>query len=310
MHAGLAVVFVMTLTSCFLVLVMIIIWKTHILLVISYILIIGTVELLFLSSVLNKFDQGGYLPLAFAAVLMSVMYVWNNVFRRKYYYELEHKISPEKLKEIAANTSFYRIPGLAMFYSELVQGIPPIFKHYAANVPALHSVLILVSLKSLPVNKVPVKERFLFCRVEPKYLNVFQCVVRYGYIDVHNEQEPFEKVLIERLKEFISGDFRLSQRLLNDDEKEGEVMDVSQVEEDKGQEVVKREIEAVDKAWHAGIVHLIGETEVVAGEGASIGKRIMIDYAYKLLKRNIRDSEEVFDIPHERMLKVGMTYEL
>ncbi|KAH6808474.1 high affinity K+ transporter 5 [Perilla frutescens var. frutescens] len=32
-----------------------------------------------------------------------------------------------------------RLPGLAIFYSELVHGIPPIFKHYVANVPALHS---------------------------------------------------------------------------------------------------------------------------------------------------------------------------
>lgn len=43
---------------------------------------------------------------------------------------------------------------------------------------------------------------------------------------------------------------------------------------------------------------------------ASFGKRILIDYAYTFLKRNLRDSDEVFDIPHKCMLKVGMTYEL
>ena len=195
-------VFVMTLTSCFIVLVMIMIWKTHILLIIPYILIIGSVELVYLSSVLYKFDQGGYLPLAFATVLMTVMYTWNSVFRSKYDYELKHKISPETLKEVVANTSLCRIPGLALFYSELVQGIPPIFKHYVANVPALHSVLVFISIKSLPISKVPVKERFLFRQVEPKELNVFRCVVRYGYTDVQNEQEPFEKVLIENLEVF------------------------------------------------------------------------------------------------------------
>jgi KUP system potassium uptake protein len=102
----------MTLTSFFLVLVMILIWKSHILLVISYVLTIGSVELIFLSSVFYKFDQGGYLPLVFAAVLMTIMYVWNNVFRKKYYYE--HKISLEMFKEIVVDKSFRRIPGLAM----------------------------------------------------------------------------------------------------------------------------------------------------------------------------------------------------
>lgn len=84
-NAGIAVVFVMTLTSSYLVLVMIMIWKSNILYVISYVLIIGSVELIYLSSVLYKFDQGGYLPLIFAAVLMTIMYVWSNVYRRKYF---------------------------------------------------------------------------------------------------------------------------------------------------------------------------------------------------------------------------------
>jgi KUP system potassium uptake protein len=168
LRTGIAVVFVMALTSAFLVLIMIMIWKSHILLIVSYVLVIGSVELLYLSSVLYKFDQGGYLPLAFAAVLMSIMYIWNDVHRRKYFYELNHKVSLEKLKEITTDTKFCRLPGLALFYSELVQGIPPIFKHYVANVPAIHSTLIFISIKSLPISKVPVEERFLFRRVQPR----------------------------------------------------------------------------------------------------------------------------------------------
>ncbi|TXG69504.1 hypothetical protein EZV62_004439 [Acer yangbiense] len=202
-----AVVFVLTLTSFLLVLLMIIIW--NILLIIYYVVIIGSLELAYLSSVLYKFDQGGYLPLAFVALLMTVMFVWNNVYQKKYYYEFERKISSKRLKEIALDRNAYRIPGLAMFCSELVQGIPPIFKHYAANVPALHSVLVFVSMKSLLIIKVPLEEWFIFRRVEPKELNVFHCVARYGYTDVQNkEEEHFESMLIEKLKEFIIEDYK------------------------------------------------------------------------------------------------------
>ncbi|XP_027349392.1 potassium transporter 5-like [Abrus precatorius] len=315
---GIAVVFVMTLTSALLVLIMIMIWKTNMLLVIGYVLIIGSVELTYLSSVLYKFDQGGYLPLAFAAVLMIIMYVWNNVYRRKYYYELDHKVSPEKVREIAANTNFCRMPGLALFYSELVQGIPPIFKHYVANVPALHSVLVFVSIKSLPISKVPMEERFLFRQVQPKNLNVFRCVVRYGYTDVRNEQEPFEKLLVERLKEYIAEEFLLSQKVLKngqtdenynvDDDKVNGAQEIS--DDERVQEAIEREIEEVEKASRAGVVHLIGENEVIAIKGANIGKKILIDYAYNFLKKNLRQSDKIFDIPHKRMVKVGMTYEL
>jgi KUP system potassium uptake protein len=315
LYTGIAVVFVMTLTSAFLVLIMIMIWKSHILLIVSYVLVIGTVELLYLSSVLYKFDQGGYLPLAFAAVLMSIMYIWNDVHRRKYFYELDNKVSLEKLKEIAAETKFCRLPGLALFYSELVQGIPPIFKHYVANVPAMHSTLVFVSIKSLPISKVPVEERFLFRRVEPKDQNVFRCVVRYGYTDRPQEQEPLDKMLFERLKEFIIDDFWFTQSKLNNVENDGE-LDAGSTLVNEDQEIkvdekeVEREIEALDEAWRAGVVHLIGENEVVAGKGAGIGKRFLINYAYNFLRKNLRQTENVFDIPRKRMLKVGMIYEL
>ncbi|KAF8015068.1 hypothetical protein BT93_H0761 [Corymbia citriodora subsp. variegata] len=331
---GIAVVFVMTLTSGFLVLIMIMIWKWNIFFVITYILVVGTVELLYLSSVLYKFYRGGYLPLAFAALLMTIMYVWNDVYRRKYYYELEHKMSPEKLREIATDpASLCRMPGLAVFYSELVQGIPPIFKHYVENVPAVHSVLVFVSIKSLPISKVPAEERFLFRRVEPQELNVFRCVVRYGYTDSRNEHdEPFERLLFHRLKEFVMEEhwtMNHQVRLNKGKDDDEQLVDELESEENyengvkkeiddeandnrnyKAQEASEREISVLDRAWRAGVVHLIGENEVVAGKGASLGKRVLIDYAYNFLKKNLRQSDKIFDIPHKRMLKVGMTYEL
>ncbi|XP_060181126.1 potassium transporter 5-like [Lycium barbarum] len=336
---GIAVVFVMTLTSSFLILVMIMIWKTHILLIITYALIIGTVELVYLSSVLYKFDQGGYLPLAFAMFLMFIMCVWNYVYRKKYNFELDHKISPEKVKETMDETNFHRLPGLAIFYSELVHGIPPIFKHYVANVPCLHSVLVFVSFKSLPICKVPVEERFLFRWVQPSDLYVFRCVVRYGYNDVRHEQEDFEKILVERVKEFIREyclfsiaikSHRLSmeriRQLENIDSginnvgamkaEEKQDSNTEQIEiiniEKQGDfaSLVEIEIEVVDRACRAGVVHLIGEHEVIASKGSGIAKKVIINYAYSFLKRNLRQSNKVFDIPHKRMLKVGMTYEL
>ncbi|XP_058742636.1 potassium transporter 5-like [Vicia villosa] len=293
---GIAVVFVMALTSAFLILIMVLIWNTHIVLVIAYALIIGSVELIYLSSVLYKFDQGGYLPLAFAFFLMFIMFVWNNVFRKKYCYEHDHKISQEKLREIACDTSLSRLPGLGMFYSELVQGIPPIFRHFVANVPALHSVLVFVCIKSLPISKVAKEERFLFRRVQPKELNVFRCVVRYGYTDARNEQEPFEKLMLDRLKEFIVNENYCSRQDSDD--------------EAKVQEAAQKEIDIIEQAARAGVVHLMGENEVVARKGAGMWRRFLIDYSYNFLKKNLRESERIFDIPQQRMVKVGMTYEL
>ncbi|KAF9605395.1 hypothetical protein IFM89_016972 [Coptis chinensis] len=324
---GIAVVFVMTLTSAFLLVIMIMIWKTHILLVILYVLVIGSVELVYLSYVLYKFDEGSYLPLAFTVVLVTVVYVWNYVYRMKYIYELDHKISSHQFKEIVAKTNTCRLQGLTIFYSELVQGIPPIFQHYIANVPALHSVLIFVSIKSLPISKVPVDERFLFRRVEPHGLNVFRCIVRYGYKDVCNEHESFERTLVDRLKEYIKEELWIWSSIKSNTKEivenggakdnvgandesvhngEGMTMD----EEEKKEEVVVDDIEEVDRGLEAGIVHLMGESEVVAGKGSGFAKMVMINYVYTVLRRNLRQTDKAFDIPHKCLLKVGMTYKL
>ncbi|KAK6940950.1 Potassium transporter [Dillenia turbinata] len=312
---GIAVVFVMTLTSSFLVLIMIMIWKTNILAVMAYVIVIGSVELIYLSSVLYKFDQGGYLPLAFAAVLMTIMFVWNNVYRRKYHYELDHKISPEKLKETILSTNTYRIPGLGIFYSELVHGIPPIFNHYVSHVSALHSVLVFVSIKSLPISKVPQEERFLFRRVDPDELHVYRCVVRYGYSDVRSEHESFEMMLVQKLKEFVrEGHAMKSVVDRNEEEKEEEEESAASIEQEQQsrtwEEAAEKDVQVLERAWRAGVVHLIGESEVIAGKGANIGKKILIDYVYNILRRNLRQTDKVLDIPHRRLLKVGMAYEL
>ncbi|KAK3417903.1 potassium transporter 19 [Eucalyptus grandis] len=290
---GIAVVFVFTITSTFLVIVMIMIWKTNILLVVLYILTIGLAEYVFLSSVLYKFVDGGYVPLVFAVVMVTIMLVWNYGYRKKYEYEFENKVSREALVTIMSNTNIRQVPAVALFYTELVQGISPVFNQYVANVPALHSVLIFVSIKSLPISKVPSEERFIFRQVEPEASGIYRCVVRYGYRDARMEQQFFEKVLIDRLKDFIRND--------------GSDHGMAMVNEARAQ----KEIGLVDEAIeNGGIKYLMAQSEVIASSGSGCSKRFVINYLYSWLKRNVRQQEEVFGIPHKRLLKVGITYEI
>ncbi|KAG6645532.1 potassium transporter 5-like [Carya illinoinensis] len=307
---GIAVAFVYTITSAFLVLVMVMIWKTHICLIVIYALSIWLLELLFLSSVLYKFMDGGYLPLLFAMVTMTIMYLWNYGYRKKYIYELDNKVSPVKLVEIASDTSIHRIPGLALFYTELVQGISPIFTHYVANVPALHSVLVFISIKSLPICTVPPEDRFLFKRVEPRELSIFRCIVRYGYKDARTEWEFFKEMLTIQLKDFIRKDVFMS-RLPHTTNMASHESDDNEVSRLRIEEIAQRELEKVDEALNVGdIVHLMGENEVVASKGSSFLKKLVINYAYNWLRRSVRQVDEVFMIPRKRLLKVGMTYDV
>ncbi|CAN1171252.1 Potassium transporter 5 [Linum perenne] len=205
-HAyGIAVVAVMVITTCMISLIMLVIWKTRLYLILLFFTSFMAVEIVYLSAVLYKFKQGGYLPLAFSVFLMMVMGTWHYVHKQRYMYELKNKVSPEYIPQLMTRNDHVvsRVPGMAFLYSELVQGIPPIFPHFVANVPSVHSVLVFVSLKNLPISKVLPEERFLFRQVEPREYRMFRCVVRYGYKDTIEEPQVFERQLVQNLKEFI-----------------------------------------------------------------------------------------------------------
>ncbi|GAB4847536.1 Potassium transporter 5 [Ancistrocladus abbreviatus] len=295
---GIAVVFVMVITTCFLTLIMLVVWKTSIWKVALFLMVFGLIELLYLSSVLYKFKQGGYLPLLFSAVLMTVMAIWHYVHRKRYMYELENKISSEAVKTLATNPNINRVPGIGFLYSELVQGIPPIFSCLIKHIPSIHSIFVFISIKCVPVSRVEMDERFVFRQVEPRDSRMFRCVVRYGYNDANEDPADFERRLVEHLVDFI--------------QQEQLILDGMPVEDGDGERanIAEEEVQFVKNAMQEGVVYLLGETKVIAKENSSFFKKIVVNYAYDFLRKNFRQGGDAMAIPHGRLLRVGMTYEI
>uniref|UniRef100_A0A453BR77 Potassium transporter n=1 Tax=Aegilops tauschii subsp. strangulata TaxID=200361 RepID=A0A453BR77_AEGTS len=157
----------------------------------------------YLSSVLYKFLHGGYIPVVISAVLMAVMIVWHYVHVKRYKYELERTVSPDKVRELLDGRDLRKVPGVGLFYTDLVQGIPPVFPHLIEKIPSIHAVLLFVSVKHLPVPHVDMSERFLFRQVEPREHKLYRCVARYGYRDPLEEAKDFAANLVERLQYYI-----------------------------------------------------------------------------------------------------------
>ncbi|CAJ2677265.1 unnamed protein product [Trifolium pratense] len=203
-HAyGIAVCIVMLVTTGMVALIMLVIWKTRILWIALFVVIFGLIEIVYLSSMLTKFVEGGFLPLVLSLVLMSIMGIWHYTHRKMYLFELKHKVSGEYVRELVSKRVISRTPGVSLIFSELVEGVPPIFAHVISNISHIHAVVVFVSVKSIPISKVGLDEKFLFGQIQPKEDRIFRCVVRYGYNDVIGEPNEFEQQLIEQLKEFI-----------------------------------------------------------------------------------------------------------
>jgi KUP system potassium uptake protein len=73
---------------------------------------------------------------------------------------------------------------------------------------------------------------------------------------------------------------------------------------------VEEEVKFIEKAMEKGVVYLLGEAEVVAHPNSSFLNKIVVNYAYSFLRKNFRQGEKLMAIPRNRLLKVGMTYEI
>uniref|UniRef100_R7W2Z4 Potassium transporter n=1 Tax=Aegilops tauschii TaxID=37682 RepID=R7W2Z4_AEGTA len=265
----------------------------------------------------------------FAAILMLIMGTWHYVHVHRYKYELKNKVSNNYVAELATKRNLPRFPGIGVLYSELVQGIPPILPHLVEKVPSIHSVLVIISIKYLPISNIETNERFLFRYVEPREYRVFRCVVRYGYNNKVEGPREFENLLIGHLKQFIHQESFYSESshsLAGEDnaiEESGDKMEPSVDVQDARSP--KRfsdgtttcppnrcmdEIEFIQRGMDDGVVHLLGETNVVAEQNAGLVKKIIVDYAYNFMRKNFRQPEKITCVPHNRLLRVGMTYEI
>jgi KUP system potassium uptake protein len=75
-------------------------------------------------------------------------------------------------------------------------------------------------------------------------------------------------------------------------------------------DLVEKEKQLIDKEMERGVVYLIGEANVIAAPESSIVKKMVVDYVYTFLVKNLTEGEKALSIPKDQLLKVGITYEI
>lgn len=165
-------------TTILVTLIMLLIWQINIVIVIAFLVVFLGVELVFFSSVIASVGDGSWIILVFAVIMFGIMYIWNYGSKLRYETEVEQKLSMDLMRELGCNLGTIRAPGIGLLYNELVKGVPAIFGHFLTTLPAIHSMVIFVCIKYVPVPVVPQNERFLFRRVCTKSYHLFRCIAR------------------------------------------------------------------------------------------------------------------------------------
>ncbi|XP_049385627.1 potassium transporter 11-like isoform X2 [Solanum stenotomum] len=345
---GTAVVIVMLVTTFLMTLIMLLVWRCHWVLVLVFTFLSLVVECTYFSAVLFKVDQGGWVPLVIAAAFFVIMYVWHYGTVKRYEFEMHSKVSMAWILGLGPSLGLVRVPGIGLVYTELASGVPHIFSHFITNLPAVHSVVVFVCVKYLPVYTVPEDERFLMKRIGPKSFHMFRCVARYGYKDLHKKDEEFERKLFDNLFLFVrlenmmegcsdSDEYSLygqqtqhsasyllrsnGNSTTRDNDFTCSTVDsiIPVKSPTQGNNTVTSsgressqaeadEMEFLNRCRDAGVVHILGNTVVRARRDSRFYKKIAIDYIYAFLRKICRENSVIFNVPHESLLNVGQIF--
>ncbi|KAJ6703527.1 POTASSIUM TRANSPORTER 3 [Salix viminalis] len=166
---GIACITGIFVTTCLTSMVIDFVWHKSLFGALLYFSFFGIIEIIFISSSCMRIPKGGWVPLVLSAIFMFVM-----------------------------------IPGIGLVYTELSSGVPAMFSHFITDLPTFYQVVVFICIKTVPIPYVSQKERYLIGRIGPKPYRLYRCIVRYGYKDVHeNDDYDFENAIVMSVAEFI-----------------------------------------------------------------------------------------------------------
>jgi KUP system potassium uptake protein len=320
-------------------LVMIIVWKKKIIIAVAFLLFFGSIEVLYISASVYKVPEGGWIPLVLSLIFMVVMYIWNYGTMKKHQFDVENKVSMNRIVSLGPSLGMVRVPGIGLVYSNLAIGVPAVFGHFVTNLPAFHQVLVFVCVKSVQVPHVSENERLLISRVGPKEYGMFRCIVRYGYKDLQQENYDFENRLVSGIVQFVETEEESASKLTsesfgefentvfkgfvasehpytNSRHKEKMVQSSCDIQAEvakTGSErlentQLKHESLQILKAKESGVAYILGHSHAKAKKSSSIIKKIAINVVYTFLSKNSREPDVILNVPHTSLLEVGMIY--
>lgn len=273
----------MLITTILLTLVMITIWRTPFLLVALYFIVFFVMEGVYVSAVLTKIPEGGWIPFAISLILAVIMFGWFYGRQRKMEYELTHKIDLDRLGVLLSNPGVQRVPGLCFFYTNIQDGLTPILGHYVKNMRSLHQVTIFTTLRYLLVPKVAPHERVVVKKMGLK--GVYGCVIQYGYADSLSLEGDLVTQVTDCLRAHIQN-CRDNEALIP----------------------IEDELLDLEEAKRTGVVHIRGKTRFYVGKSCGWFDRTMLAF-YEVLHSNCRSALPALGVPLTQRIEVGMLYE-
>jgi KUP system potassium uptake protein len=130
----------------------------------------------FLGANALKIEQGGWVPLAIALAILTLMTTWKRGRAILAEIMLRSSMPLDLLLADIGRKRVHRVPGTAVFLTSVTDGAPVVLLHHLKHNKVLHENVILLSILSANVPEIPDAERIVagplgqgFSRVTAKY---------------------------------------------------------------------------------------------------------------------------------------------
>ncbi|MCL9670542.1 KUP/HAK/KT family potassium transporter [Citrobacter sp. MNAZ 1397] len=199
---GIAVSLTMLMTSYLLFIAMRTIWHWNLICSVSIATIFLILDTSFLVANMIKVIDGGYIPLLLAAMICTVMFVWNRGVKATMQAISEKGMSIDDFFIKIREKGIPRVPGSAVFLTRTRNEAPPVMRWHVARNRALQNKVLSVTIDTLNVPVVDPGQRFVVTELRP---DCWRIIAQYGFMERPHLPELMKE--IEKINDqFVSDD--------------------------------------------------------------------------------------------------------
>jgi KUP system potassium uptake protein len=177
---GIAVTGTMGITSCVYFVVLRSTWKWSMARALPVLVLFLAFDIPFFLSNLDKFLDGGWVPVAVALVFLAVMVTWNTGRRILRETLQSHALDSTEYVRTLPSRIAARIPGAGIFLSSVETGVPPVLQH---QVERIHTLPDQVVLLTVVVEHVPVVAPENRVELRRLHEHASRVIAHYGFTE-------------------------------------------------------------------------------------------------------------------------------
>ena len=209
---GIAVTGTMVVTAMMAIVVIWRVWNWPLIGALALMLPFLFIDVTFLSANLLKIVEGGWMPLALGALVMTIMYTWRRGSRLLFEKTRRQETPLEGLVKSLEKKPPARVPGTAVFLTSDPVSAPTALLHSLKHYKVLHEKNVILTIETADTPRVDAGERV---RIQPVGKTFSRVFLRFGFMETPNV--PKALAIARKLGwqfDIMSTSFFLSRRAL------------------------------------------------------------------------------------------------